>query len=182
MPGGASSPASASRLVNLGWAQARLLDSQFRTHVGGRQDGRRSTGPRPGPEAPGQGSPLASLGDSRWQRRGWRTWGGKGDRLAGALPPVRPRGAGSVQKRDADCENRREGGSWVISFANHRLRLLLPPPSRCPRSRPHSNTCPCQSLTHFEPVAALYGKNIRTHHSAIYLQRRCRARGRHVDN
>lgn len=109
MPGGASSPASASPLVNLGWAQAPLLDSQFRTDVGGRQDGRRSTGPRPAPEAPGKVSILASLGDLRWQRRGWRTGRGKGDRLAGALPPVRPPRAGSVQKRDADCENRREG-------------------------------------------------------------------------
>ena len=178
-PRAPSSPAGRSPAL-----QTPLLNSQLRAHVEGRRDGTSSAASGLGPQAPGQIPTSASLGGPPAGGDGaGGPWAGKttARRVPGPTWLARPPGAPParrVQKRDADCENR-EGGSWVISFANHRppSRLLPSPLAPHPCRRPASNSLPSQVLIHFEPMAALYGENIHAHHSPIYLQRGCRAQG-----
>ena len=109
---------------------------------------------------------------------------GPGRRRPGGCP-ARPglrdspalRRLGESRARRRLCNQ--EGGSWVISFANHRPPSRLLPSSLAPHPcrRPASNSRPSQVLTHFGPMAALYGKNIHAHHSPTYLQRGCSAQG-----
>ena len=173
-----SSPAGRSPAL-----QTPLLNSQLRAHVEERRDGTSSAAPGLGPQAPGQIPTSASLGGPPAGGVGaGGPWPGR--RRPGGCP-ARPglrdspalRRLGESRARRRLCNQ--EGGSWVISFANHRPPSRLLPSSLAPHPcrRPATNSLPSQVLTHFGPMAALYGKNIHAHHSPTYLQRGCSAQG-----
>lgn len=169
-------PGAAPRRVSLGrvpWRlQIPLLGSQLLTHVEGRRlEVLRLPGLARRHQARSPSLPL--LGASCRRRRGRRTRGREGDRQAGAQPDLACAAACSPAAGSERTEAWRrlweqKGGSWVISFPNHRPRLLCSSRAPHPRHCPASNALPGQSVTHFEPVAALYGKNIRAHHSPIH--------------
>lgn len=155
--------------------QAGLLD------VEGRWVGRSFGSPNIGPEAPSQVLTPAPLRNFAWRAARMKD-PSTGRRLLGRCPAgpgvcgpgfARP---GPGTHRSLTQVVKQKGGSWVISFANHRSPVLLLPLPPSPLYRPARRRYQA-SLTHLELLAALYGKTIRVHHSPIYLQRPCGASG-----
>lgn len=139
-----SSPAGRSPAL-----QTPLLNLQLRAHVEGRRDGTSSAAPGLGPQAPGQiphlgfswGPPAGGVGAGG-------PWAGKttARRVPGLTWLARPPGAPParrVQKRDADCENRREG---VGSFPS----LIIDPPLACSLLLSHPIPAAGQPRTRFQ--------------------------------
>lgn len=145
VPLAVSSSAAVPLPVHLGWARWRLSGPASELPAPRPRRGAPGWETFRGSQAwPGGARPSLHFGLSslRQATSGPEGRDREGDRQAGTPPPASPLRSRSVQKRDADCENRREGvGSFpslIIAPACFFLHPYRVPAAARPRTRFHA--------------------------------------------